>query len=120
VAVERRPGAIKFMFRIKMQHHSCDFAPVATFRMRVEQAQLCDQVLLVVNGQHGIGGRYISDIGIKRRRLHGHSRANRLSSINLAWAPWHIDDPYPRSPLCSGGLNRSTQHFILKERWSVV
>jgi len=23
-------------------------------------------------------------------------------------------------PVFSGGLNRSTQHFILKERWSVV
>jgi hypothetical protein len=23
-------------------------------------------------------------------------------------------------PFCPGGLNRSTQHFILKERWSVV
>jgi hypothetical protein len=24
------------------------------------------------------------------------------------------------SPFSKGGLNRSTQHFILKERWSVV
>jgi hypothetical protein len=23
-------------------------------------------------------------------------------------------------PLSGGGLNRSTQHFILKERWSVL
>jgi hypothetical protein len=60
-----------------MQHHSCDFAPVSTFRVRVEQAQLRDDVLLVVNGQYEIGGRGIGDIGIKRRLLHGRSR-NRL------------------------------------------
>src|SRR5437763_4482025 len=27
---------------------------------------------------------------------------------------------YSISPLYAGGLNRSAQHFILKERWSVV
>jgi hypothetical protein len=40
------------MLRIKMQHHSCDFAPVSTLRIRVEQAQIRDDVLLVVNGQN--------------------------------------------------------------------
>jgi hypothetical protein len=40
MAVERPPGAIQFLFRIKMQHHSCDFAPVSTFRIRVEQEDL--------------------------------------------------------------------------------
>jgi hypothetical protein len=38
MAVERPPGAIRFMFGIKMQHYSCDFAPVSTLRIRVEQA----------------------------------------------------------------------------------
>jgi hypothetical protein len=33
-AVERSPGAIG-LFRIKMQHHSCDAAPVGTVRVRV-------------------------------------------------------------------------------------
>jgi len=41
-----------------MQHNSCDFTPVGTFRIRVVQAQIRDEVFLVVNGQHGIGGRY--------------------------------------------------------------
>ena len=36
MAVERLPGAIRFMFRI-MQHYSCDFVPVGTLRIRVEQ-----------------------------------------------------------------------------------
>jgi hypothetical protein len=49
-----------------MQHHSCDFAPVSTFRSRVEQAQIRAEVHLVVSGQYEIGGRGIGDIGIKR------------------------------------------------------
>jgi hypothetical protein len=49
-------------------------APVSTFRIRAEQAQVRDEVLLVVDSQHGIGGRGIGDIGIERRRLHGSSR----------------------------------------------
>ena len=48
-----------------MRHYSCDFAPISTFRIRVEQTQIRDNVLLVVNGQYGIGGRGIGDIGIK-------------------------------------------------------
>ncbi len=44
------------MFGIKMQHYSCDFAPVSTNRIRVEQAQIRDDVLLVVNGQYGMEG----------------------------------------------------------------
>jgi hypothetical protein len=36
-------AAIGFEFRIKMQHRSCDFAPVSTFRIRVEQAQIRDE-----------------------------------------------------------------------------
>ena len=42
--------------------------------MRVEQAQIREEVLLVMRGQHGTRGRSIGDIGITRRRLHGRSR----------------------------------------------
>jgi len=84
-------GAIRFLFRIKMQHHSCDFAPISTFRIRVEQAQMRDEVLLIVRGQYGIRERGIGDMGIKRRLLHGFSR-NRLLIDQLCSWPWHIDD----------------------------
>ena len=40
MALEHPPGAIRFMLRIKMQHHSRDFMPVSTFRIRVEQEDL--------------------------------------------------------------------------------
>ena len=71
------------MFRIKMQHYSRDFAPVSALRVRVEQAEIRDDVFLVVNGQRGTGGRGIGDIGIKWRPLHGRSR-NRLL-IDQLW-----------------------------------
>jgi hypothetical protein len=74
-----------------MQHYSCDFAPVSTLRIRVEQAQICDDVLLVVSGHYGIGGRGIGDIEIKRRLLHRRPR-NRFSSTNIAFGLGHIDD----------------------------
>jgi hypothetical protein len=47
MAVERPPSAIWFMLRIKMQHYPCDIAPVSTFRICVEQAQIRDDVLFV-------------------------------------------------------------------------
>jgi len=31
MAVERLPNPITFIFPIKTQHHSCDFAPARTF-----------------------------------------------------------------------------------------
>jgi hypothetical protein len=69
MAFERPPSAIWFMLRIKMQHYSCYFAPVSTFRIRLEQAQIRDDVLLVVDGQYGIGGSGIGDMhGLARKR----------------------------------------------------
>src|SRR6267378_7403883 len=90
MALERPPGTIGVVFRVEMQHYSCDVAPVGALRIRVEQAEIRDEVLLVVSGQYGIGGRGIGDIGIKRRLLHGLSRKNW--SVNFAFGLWHIDD----------------------------
>ena len=98
MAVERPPGAIGLILRINVQHYSCDVAPVSTNRIRVEQAQISDEVLL--NGQYGIGGRGIGDIRIKRRLLHGRSRS-RLSSIHFAFGRGILMTAKPRSPLCS-------------------
>jgi hypothetical protein len=58
------------MFRIKMQHRSCDFTPVSPFRVCVEHAQMRHEMFLVASGQHGIGRRGIGDSGIKWRRQH--------------------------------------------------
>jgi hypothetical protein len=73
------------MLRIKMQHYSCDLAPVSTVRICVEQAEICDDVLFVIDGQYGIGGCGIGDIGIKRRLPHGLYR-NKLLMTNFTLA----------------------------------
>jgi hypothetical protein len=48
MALERPPGAVRFIFRIKMQHHPCDFMPVSTFHIRIEQAQMRDEMFVAL------------------------------------------------------------------------
>jgi len=48
MAVECRPRAIWFVLRIEMEHNPGDMTPVSTFRIRVEQAQIRDDVLFVI------------------------------------------------------------------------
>ena len=71
-----------------MQHYSCDFAPVSTLHVRVEQAQIRDDVLLVVSSQNGIGGRGIGDI--------------RVKAVGSAWAI--LANRLLIEPLCFGFL----------------
>jgi hypothetical protein len=73
-----------------MQHYSCDFMPISTLHIRVEQALIRDEVLLVVNGQCGTGGRDVGNIGIKRRLWHRKRPCNKglihqLCSGSLAY-----------------------------------
>jgi hypothetical protein len=58
MALERPPGAIGFMFRIKMQHHSCDFTPVSTLRIRVARA-----AAPLVHGKPGIASPGVGKAG---------------------------------------------------------
>jgi len=59
------------MFGIKVQHYSCDFAPVSTLCVRVEQAQIRDDVLLAVLE---IEGRPIAILG----EYHSRPKARRI------------------------------------------
>jgi hypothetical protein len=74
-------------------------APVGTFRISVEQAQIRDDVLLVVSSQYGIGRRGIGDIGSSGGFCIGLSR-NRLLIDQLCLGLLGILMT-PRSPLCS-------------------
>src|SRR5882724_10199410 len=107
MALKRPAGAIRFLFRINMQHHSCDFAPISTFRICVEQAQIRDDVLLVINGQYGNGRRGIGDI--------------RVKAVGSAWAI--LANRMLIEPLCFGFLGilmtRTSVRFAL-ERTSPV
>jgi hypothetical protein len=75
-----------------MEHYPCDFAPVSSFCIRVEQAQIRDDVLLVVDRQYGIGGSSIGDIGIERRLLHWLYRNWLLIENSALGSGHHIDD----------------------------
>jgi hypothetical protein len=106
MAVERPAGAIRFMFRINVQHYSCNFTPVSTFRVRIEQAKIRNKLFLVVNGQTGIGGRRIGDIRIKRGLLQARRSRNTVIE-QLRRAPWHFDDREAVDPLKQRDLEQS-------------
>jgi hypothetical protein len=63
MAIERFSDPIAFPFRIKMQHHSRNFAPVRTFRIGIEHSPR-HEVLHVVRGQHLTRGRNVGDRGL--------------------------------------------------------
>jgi hypothetical protein len=119
MALEGPPGAIGLMFRIKMQHYSCDVAPVSACRIRVEQAQICDDVFLVVNGQYRIGGRGVGDIGIKRRLLHGLSQQVVDQPI-LLWARWHNDGHEAVNTDCRSVILRMEQKPLAVDHLAVL
>ena len=73
VAFERSPRAVGVAVRVNMQDDPRDIAPVGTVRIGIEQAQVRDEMLLVVGGDRWIGWGQISDIRIERRLLHGRS-----------------------------------------------
>ena len=52
-----RRARVRLALGIDVQHDPRDLATVASFRIRIEQAQLGDGMLVVVDGQRGIGGR---------------------------------------------------------------
>jgi hypothetical protein len=59
---------------------------------------------------------------IKRKGTVG-SKQDRVIALLRRPGGATLDDlvkARPRRPLSGGGLNRSRQHFILKERWSVL
>jgi hypothetical protein len=53
MALECPPGAMGITVRVMVQHHACDFAPVRTFRVGIEQTEIRDEVLEVVGRQFG-------------------------------------------------------------------
>ena len=57
VAFERSPRAVGVAVRVNMQDDPRDIAPVGTVRIGIEQAQVRDEMLLVVGGNRWIGCR---------------------------------------------------------------
>jgi hypothetical protein len=86
VAVERRSCTSGFKSRINMEHKPGDLAPIRTFAVSVEQAQIGDDVLLVVSGQGRIYRRQVGNVRIERRFFHGFLDAN-YSMLPTTFSP---------------------------------
>jgi len=70
MAVERSSRAIRLDLRIDVQHDLRHFTPVRPLLIRIEHAQISDDVLFVVDREYGIRGSKIGDVWISRRFFH--------------------------------------------------
>src|SRR6185437_15106912 len=70
VAVERSPRAIRLKLWIDVQHDLRYFTPVRPLLIRIEHTQISNDVLFVVDGEHGIRRCKICNVWISRRFSH--------------------------------------------------
>lgn len=64
MGIERGFSAIVVSYRINVQHNPRHFAPICTLYIRIEQAQVRYNVLLVVHREDGIRRCNIGNVGI--------------------------------------------------------
>lgn len=64
MGIERGLGAIALSYRVNVQHKPRHFTPICTLCIRIEQAQVRYNVLLVVHCEDGIRRRNIGDVRI--------------------------------------------------------
>ena len=70
MAVERSSRAIRLKLWIDVQHDLRHFTPVGSLLIRIEHAQISDDVLFVVDREHGIRRSKIGNVWISRRFFH--------------------------------------------------
>src|ERR1700744_2035853 len=70
VSIECVLCAIVLELGIDVQHDSRHLAPVCSLLIRIEHAQIRDNMLLVVNREHGIRRRGVGNVWISMRLLH--------------------------------------------------
>jgi hypothetical protein len=70
VAVECTSCAVMLPLGIDMKHELCHLAPARTLRVRIEHAQIGDDMLFVVDREHGIRWRNIGNVWICRWFFH--------------------------------------------------
>ena len=67
MGIEGTACTIGFSIGVEMKNDARNLAPIGIVFFGVEQAQVRDEVFLVIRCQHRIGGRGIRNIGIERR-----------------------------------------------------
>lgn len=70
MGVERTASTFRFSHGIDVQDEARRLAPIGVIGLGVQQAQIGDNVFLVIHRQDGIIGSRICNIGIERRRWH--------------------------------------------------
>ena len=70
MAVERSSRAIRLKLWIDVQHDLRHFTPVGSLLIRIEHAQISDDVLFVVDREHGICRSKIGNVWISRGFFH--------------------------------------------------
>jgi hypothetical protein len=82
VALEGLRCVIGLAVRIDVQHDPRDFAPVGTFRIRIEHVHVGDGTLFIVGGERGIGNRRRLDRGAARGVLMWFVTMKPLRAVN--------------------------------------
>ena len=80
VTVERSSRAIRFKLWIDVQHDLRHFTPVGPLLIRIKHAQISNDVLFVVDCEHGIGRRKIGNVWISRRFFHEAAKSNNANT----------------------------------------
>jgi hypothetical protein len=66
MAIEGAAGALRVAFGVDVKNDSCYVSPVRIVSVSIQQAEIGDDMLLVVGRQHGIIRCQVRNIGIKR------------------------------------------------------
>jgi len=110
MALERPSCAIRFALGVNVQDDARDLAPVGALGVSVQQAQISDDVFLIVNGQFRVGGGCVGNVRIKRRLLQGCSlNGHRAPQIPVDIAGLGLRS---RSHRASGRGTRRPSHVI--------
>ncbi|GLR86523.1 hypothetical protein GCM10007857_32340 [Bradyrhizobium iriomotense] len=57
-------------FRIDVQRDASNFAPIRTFGIGIQQAEIGNQVFEAIGRQYRIGGRHVGDVRVERQLSH--------------------------------------------------
>lgn len=119
VCLPGAPGALGLVIRIEVEHDPRDLGPVGAVLFGVEQAEISDQVLLVIAGQDRRGRRVIGDIRIERRLLHGAYSLARFLPAESRRVLALVSRPELRTTWCLTGI---TEHIAAaaSESWPKV
>ena len=100
MAVERASRAIRLKLWVDVQHDLRDFAPVGPLLIRIEHTQISNDVLFVIDREHGIRWRKIGNVWISRGLFHACVTKRMLLSccqpqrtIGLTLAPFQSAPP---------------------------